>query len=292
MKASKIRPHGRTKYVVEKCRCEVCRKAARAYENNRRRQRAYGRAAYVDAEPVRQHVRELQAAGLGWKRVAALAGIDSSVVWKLLHGDLRRFDGPSKRVRPVTAQKILAVRATLDTLGDTALVDAIGARRRLQALVAMGWSQSKLAEQLGVLRSNFTGTMRRDKLHAATVRAVRKLYDELWDVPPPEDTHRDKIAASRARRYASEHGFVPPQAWDDDTIDDPAAVVDGIAAPGKPGRKRALPSADEISFLLASGDTVRTIATRYRVQEATVQRAMSRADEQAAVESLEGERAA
>lgn len=279
----KVRPHGRAKYVVEKCRCEICRKDARAYENNRRRQRAYGRAAYVDAEPARQHVRELQAAGLGWKRVAALAGLDHSVVWKLLYGDRKRFDGPSKRVRPATEQKILAVQATLDTLGDMALVDATGARRRLQALVAMGWSQTKLADRLGVLRSNFTGTMRRDKLHVATVRAVRKLYDELWDVPPPEDTHRHKIAASRARRYATEHGFVPPLAWDDDTIDDPAAVPDdGGVTPGKPGRRSALPSAEEIRFLLAGGDTIGTIAARYRVKEPTVERAMYRAHESAA----------
>jgi hypothetical protein len=279
----KIRPHGRAKYVVEKCRCHTCRTDARAYERNRRRQRAYGRQAYVDAEPVREHVRQLQAAGLGWKRIAALAGLDHSVVWKLIYGDRSRFDGPSKRIRPATAEKILAVRATLDNLGDTVPVDATGTRRRLEALVAIGWSKSKLADRLGMLPSNFGGVMQRGQLHAATVRAVRKLYDELWNVRPPEETHRDKISASRARRYAREHGFAPPLAWDDDQIDDPDARPDGV----EPRRARgSLPPADELRFLLNAGESRAAIAARFGVREDTVERALKRADFTAAESRL------
>ncbi|WP_156960825.1 sigma factor-like helix-turn-helix DNA-binding protein [Amycolatopsis taiwanensis] len=270
----KTRPHGRTKYVVEKCHCEVCRTASRAYENHRRRQRAYGRQAYVDAEPARQHVRKLQAAGLGWKRVAQLAGLDHSVVWKLIYGDRKRFDGPSKRIRPETERKILAVRATLDNLGDNALVDGTGTRRRLEALIAMGWSKAKLAARLGMTPTNFGSTMQRARLHAATVRAVRVLYNELWDIRPPEDTHRDKIAASRARTYAQRHGFVPPQAWDDDTIDDPVAQPEGTE-PVR--RKGVLPPAEELLYLRKCGESVAAIAARFGVKENTVEQALHRA---------------
>lgn len=222
------RPHGRVKYVVERCRCDVCREAANAYERHRARQRAYGRPAYVDAEPARQHVQALREAGIGWKRVAMLAGLQPSVLYKLVYGDQKRFGRPSKRIRAATEQKILAVEATLDNVADATPVDATGARRRLQALVAIGWSQSKLATRLGVRPTNFSTTMRSTKLRADTVRAVHALYEELWNTPPVADTHREKIAFSRSVRHAAEQGWAPPMAWDDETIDDPAARPHGV----------------------------------------------------------------
>ncbi len=61
------RPLGRTKYVVEKCRCDVCRAAAAAYERERRRR---VEPAYVDAAEARAHVEALMAAGAEMKTVA------------------------------------------------------------------------------------------------------------------------------------------------------------------------------------------------------------------------------
>jgi DNA-binding CsgD family transcriptional regulator len=267
------RPHGRAKYVVEKCKCEVCRTDARAYERNRRRQRAYGRAAYVDAEPARQHVRALQAAGIGWKRVAKLAGLDHSVLFKLLYGDQKRFGRPSKRIRPATEAKILSVRADLDNFGSKALVDATGARRRLQALVAIGWSQSKLGARLGITPNNFTATMKYDRLRVDTVRAVRALYEELWDKPPIATTHREKIAFSRSVRTAAQRGWAPPMAWDDDTIDDPAAQPEGIDTQKRRGK---LPPPEELLYL-AETETPHAIARRFGLSVAYVEKHLTRA---------------
>lgn len=211
-------------YKIHHCRCAECTRAQRDYNRNRHRQIAYGRwETYIDSGPVRAHVESLQASGLGWKRIAALAGLSSSTVWKLLYGDPRRGSAPSKRVRPETAAKLFAVSSSLDVLGGAATVDATGTQRRIQALVAIGWSQQRLAERIGMLRGNFGKTMRSSGVQARTARAVKALYEELWDCPPPEVEWRDKISANRSRGYAAEHGWVPPLAWDDESIDDPAA---------------------------------------------------------------------
>jgi transcriptional regulator with XRE-family HTH domain len=258
----------------------------RDYQRHRVRQRAYGRPAYVDAEPVRQHVRRLMAARLGAKRVAHLAGVAPSVVGKLLYGDPRRGMGPSRRIRPATAEKLLAVRAGLDNLADQTLTDATGTRRRLQALMARGWSQAKLATRLGVLPTNFSGTMEAEQVCASLVRAVRTLYDKLWDTPPPEATHRDKIAASRARNYARLRGFVPPQAWDDDTIDDPGAQPDRDVPRISCAK---LPPWDELLFLVVNGENRRTISARFGVKVVTVDEALLRARRTAEQDPLEAE---
>ncbi len=272
--AMRVRPHGRAKYVVEKCRCDVCRADANAYNRNRVRQRAYGRPAYVDAEPARQHIARLQEFGIGWKRVAMLAGMDHSTLWKLLYGDRQRFGRPSKRIRPETERKILAVEAKPENLAGGTPIPAFGAQRRLQALVAIGWSQSKLAERLGISPANFTFTMRNGMLRASTVRAIRRLYEELWNTLPPDQSHRDKISVSRARNYAKAHKWVPPMAWDDDTIDDPAAVPEGGDTTAE-RRRGKLPEADEIRFLLLS-ESKHAVAARFGVKVATIDQALAR----------------
>ena len=210
-------------YVVDRCRCRPCRDAAAAYERTRSRQRAYGRAAYIDAQPARDHVRALQAQGMGWKRIVAAAGLSNSVLWKLLYGDHTRSQQPSKRIRPATEARILAV--TLD-LGATVPVPGYGTRRRLQALVATGWSQTKLAGLLGMSVANFNPLIHgRDttRVRHSTERAVTALYARLWDTPPPADTRGHRGAAKRSTALAARYGWAVPMAWDDDTIDDPDA---------------------------------------------------------------------
>lgn len=210
-------------YTLDGCRCLPCAQAVREYEQNRVRQQAYGRwNGLVDAEPSRRHVRALMDAGMGLKRIVAVSGIPQGQLWKLMYGK-KRPDGsqvPSKRVRPSTEARILAVR--LD-LADGARVDSIGAVRRLQALVALGWSQSKVANRLGILPANFTPVIqgRRSTITVAHDKAVRALYDDLSMRLPPEVEWRDKIAAARARNYAKARGWLPPLAWDDDQLDDP-----------------------------------------------------------------------
>jgi transcriptional regulator with XRE-family HTH domain len=176
---------------------------------------------------VREHVGQLAASGVGWKRAAALAGVSTGAMSKLLYGGPGDRP-PSQRLRPQTAAAILAVRASPATLAPSALTGAAGTRRRIQALVAIGWSQARIARRLRMSPGNVGALLRRDQVTAGTAIAVRALYGALWNQQPPEIGQREKIAAARARNYARARGWPPPLAWDDDQIDLP----DGKPAAG------------------------------------------------------------
>ncbi|MFJ7297579.1 hypothetical protein [Streptomyces collinus] len=232
------RPHGNAKYHLELCRCLVCCRAARGYENNRRRAIAYGRwQPFVDAEPVRAHVRALGEFGIGWMRAARLAGVSTGGVSKLLYGDRPRGLAPSRRVRPETALKLLSVEPSLDNLGDRTVVDGTGTRRRLQALVCAGWTQSELARRLGMNRANFGRTIVSGLVEVATLKAARVLYDELWRVDPVA-AGVPEFRAVAARRIAVSNSWAPVGAWDDDTIDEPGAFPDWTGYCGTPQGRR------------------------------------------------------
>lgn len=216
-------------YVLDGCRCEPCTRARTEWRQQSERQKAYGRwDNLVDATAAREHVSQLNAQGMGLKRIVAVSDISHGQLWKLMYGKTRA-DGsrtPSRRIRKVTAERILAVE--LD-LADGAVIDGTGARRRLQALVAIGYSQRQLADELGVLQTTLG-----DLIHGgretviSTDRAVRALYDRLSMTPAVGEDHRSKISVRRTLAYAHKRGWIPPLAWDDDTIDDPAATPLGL----------------------------------------------------------------
>lgn len=232
-------------YTLDSCRCGPCCTAQSSYtaELNRRHAESTwnpARSPFVDAEPARAHVNALRDQGMGAKRIAAAAGISNGAMTKLLYGtyvttgmgksagrygsgELRR--GPSERVRRETAERLLAVRLEL---GPGNRVPAVGSVRRIRALVALGWSQSKLAQRLGIRPTNLHLARGCPSTTYATALAVRALYDELSMTLPPQATHRDKIAANRARAYAAERGWLPPLALDEDRLDDPFYEIESI----------------------------------------------------------------
>lgn len=221
-------------YVLDNCHCPPCSAANSMYERNRVRQQAYGRwDNLVDAEPVRRHVKQLMAAGIGLKRIATVAGVTYSSAGALIYGHPRAGGAttPTQRISKRNAEKLLAVQPVRENYSSTAGVDPTGTHRRIHALIACGWSMSKLGEQIGMTGGNFIAMMRRDVIANATARKVADLYERLWNTPPPADTHRDKISVSRSLTYAREHNYAPPLAWDEDTIDDPAAQPQGWTPP-------------------------------------------------------------
>lgn len=265
--------HGtRPAYVFDKCRCRPCTDAAAAYERNRVKQTVYGRwQPYVDADPAREHVLQLMAAGMGWKRIAKTAGVTLSIVSRLIYGKAETGSRPQPRIRASNAEKILAVRWEPTSRTH---VDATGTHRRLQALATLGWSDSKLATRLGMAGCNYARMMRTDRVYARTAAAVRALYDQLWDVPPPEDDHRDRIAASRARNRATRLRWAPPLAWDDDTIDDPSARAHGVER-AQQRRRDAL--IEDVTELVQQGATVASACARLGVQRSNLERTLHRA---------------
>jgi len=213
-----------TAYVVDKCRCRPCTDASAREQSTRNRLQAYGRydSGRVDAQPVREHITMLMEYGVGLKRIAALAGVSNSTLGKILYGDKPRNMPPRARVEKHVADGVLAIQPTIETLGRTVTVDATGTRRRIQALVAIGWSQSRIGQRLGMEPGNFNRTIKSDRVHADTARKTKSLYEELWDQPQTGSDQRSRISVARAKNYAKAHGWLPPLAWDDETIDDPA----------------------------------------------------------------------
>lgn len=268
--------HGTRACYRRGCRREECRQAERDYARQVARLKAYGRwQPFTDAAPVREHVRGLMASGLGAARIAALAGISRGTLSHLLYGDPARQLPPSRRIRASAAQQLLAVRPCLDNLASMAAVDAAGTRRRLQALTVTGWSGRMLAGLLPMEPSNLNAILRgRPAVSAATARRARQLYDELWDQPPPERTRGERISAARARGHAARHHWPPPLAWDDDTIDDPAARPH----PWRRARtQRSRDLAADAAELTACGYTRTQIADRLGVPRTTLDQAIRRA---------------
>ena len=253
--------HGtRAAYVLDACRCRPCADANAAAENERERLKAYGRYhKYVDAYPVRLHLAELREYGIGLKQVSRLSGVSNGSLTKIWYGlyadtgngggrsgpgELVR--GPARRVLRTTAERIYAIEPIPANLspGQPDHERTPTARLHLRALVALGWSQSKLAARLGMLPTNLGpvigtstagGPRRRDGLRVlsrGTVDQIEALYAELSMTLPHETGQRDKIAASRARNYAKARGWLPPLALDDDeTVEtlDPIDDLDWVA---------------------------------------------------------------
>lgn len=99
-------------------------------------------------------------------------------------------------------------------------VDGTGTRRRIQALVAIGWSLGDLDRELGRKETYCSYLVRRIRpVLLTTAQEVDTLYDRL-SMQRPEGW-----VADRQRRWAQARGWPPPLAWTD--IDDPAEEPTG-----------------------------------------------------------------
>jgi hypothetical protein len=194
-------------YTSFACRCDACRRAAVRYTKQWRVDRLAGKTRKVDATPAHDHLRMLMAAGMTPNAICAAAG------WKS-RNSIASVLNQSQVTRPMMA-KVLAI-----PLGDSrpnGYTDATGTRRRLQALSANGWPSRRIAAEAGLdhatvldIQSGQKATVRR-----ATASAIADAYDRLWATDG---------GSTKTRRWAARQGFAVPLAWDDDTLDDPAAT--------------------------------------------------------------------
>lgn len=108
-----LHPHGDVnRYRHGGCHCTPCRAAHAAAARQRRREIAYGwRRPDTDAAPVRAHVQELRRAGMTIRAVASAADVKVGVVNALLYGRPSQGEPPSRKLRAVNADKLMAVRA-------------------------------------------------------------------------------------------------------------------------------------------------------------------------------------
>lgn len=127
------------------CRCDLCRAANSAYEKARA-QRV--EPSYVPAGPARAHLVWLSEQGIGIKSIAKVAGVSHGALSKLVHGDYGRRTPPSRRIRPQTAERILAL--TPSRFAGTGTREPAGPILALvDRLIAAGVPKVRIAERLG-----------------------------------------------------------------------------------------------------------------------------------------------
>lgn len=161
------------------------------------------------------------------------------------------------------------------------LHDATGTQRRIQALMWNGWSMGLLSARAGCTRQTLRRLLLgRTRVAPSTAARIRVLYAGLWDQAPPARNRLEKRAVTDARRYARERGWVPPAAWDDDEIDDPAARPAGGWERGEGREYGAL--AEEAAELAGHGEIPEMIAVRLVASLASVERTLSRVAAKAA----------
>lgn len=149
-------PHGtRARYGHGGCRCSDCLEANYRYEKRRVIRNFWGRNPWVDASPVRVHVRSLMAPhqgsreGIGYRRIARLAGVNREVVRRLLYGAGEH--GPSKRLHKDNAAKLMTVKPVHRLRAPGATVDAGPTLRIVECMYAHGISKRRMAVLLGVV---------------------------------------------------------------------------------------------------------------------------------------------
>jgi hypothetical protein len=167
----------------------------------------------VSAQPVREHVLRLRAAGGTYESIGLAAGTAPMTVHRIVNA--RR-----PTVRAEVARQLLAVgeadiRRVPPSPG--------GIMWRLRALVAMGHTCSRMAAATGVPPATLRRIVRGE---ARTIRPELQqlaitLFDAWWDKTPPRRTRREKLAAGTALKRAALHDWPCPAGLDEDELDQP-----------------------------------------------------------------------
>lgn len=182
----------------------------------------------VPASAVREHLAHLHRSGLSLRAIGDTANVSPTVISRVLNGKTGDLQ------RPVAA-RLLAVTArdVYERPNAAGFVPKVGAVRRIRALYAIGWTGDQV-NQTAARSARFAQNLLNqpgDWITLDTWRAVARAYDQLWDKPGPSTVNR---------RRAKTAGWAPPMAYDDETIDDPAATpfVDEPIDITRPGQGR------------------------------------------------------
>jgi hypothetical protein len=216
------------------------------------------------------HVQALVANyGVSVHSIADAAGVGPQIISELKRGVCRGM-------KVTTERRILAIQAAdiFNRPNANGSVPAIGARRRLQALMVMGWRHQDLAPMAGFRTANLNHQPG-DWISKQKHEAVKELYDRIWNVQGP--------AGKQSLTRIAKAGYAPPLAWDDDTIDNPNAVPDLGARVYAQGRapegatRHADAMVEDAQFLLDGGCTWLELVDRLDCTAEALERLLYRA---------------
>ncbi|MDQ0758753.1 hypothetical protein [Streptomyces canus] len=273
-------PHHRNLTCVKQYQCKrpECVERIRAYDRIRYRQKGYGTwQPLVDATPARKHVEALRAAGHSTVDIQRTARISAATLARIL------YDGANKRaerIRPEVAERILAIAITPPPVKPNSIIDGTGTRRRLQALVSMGWTLNALGPRLGFHPRRLTDLIHGERVLASTARRIADGYRTLQTLDPIAHGVPER-SAKLSLNLAAREGWPGPLDWDD--IDDPNCKPDGHRKSRAWIRKRRPAPVDvaRVAQLTAIGRTAGQIADELGCHKRTVVRARGRAADMA-----------
>lgn len=195
------------------CRCsQECRDLANAARQRRARRQERNVPGRVSAQRVRLHIQAFlrSGQGLSMSDLAKEAGVSRRTVELVMASD------PDRLVNLSTARKVLSVPIQAGQRLGSVSVCGVGARRRVEALMVLGWPLKYIAAQAGVRPTTLSRANLVPSASAATVAGVERVFRDLrYRVGPSE------VTRSKARSL----GFLPWAAWSG-SLDDPAAGVD------------------------------------------------------------------
>jgi len=240
-----------------------------SYGKRLRWELAHGVTRTVDARPVQAHVAALLVASWSARSIAACAGYPPSVIQRITR-HRRVYRSTAARVLAVTPARLFAYAPS------TGWVPAVGTRRRIQGLLALGHSHQVITKAMGDPPTSSNLTLARTRhdgalVNRATHDAAACAYELLSMRPGASQVCRDRAARS---------GYVPPLAWDDEDLDNPTATpsstpLEPAPTDGRGWRQDVV--LEDATWLLEQGLTLAETATRLGLHPDSVLRAFTRA---------------
>ncbi|GHH87907.1 hypothetical protein [Streptomyces capitiformicae] len=255
-----------TCYTDYRCRLPECVDRYRQWDRARYRAKASGEPGrYVDAEPVRQHLLKLYAAGITIHAVAAATGLSYLAVRSFTHHEYGNRRSRRQRCTTTTQAKLLAV--TPDNI-TTGRIDATGTIRRVQALVAIGFPLERIAPHTVLSVNNMSALLQRKTVLASTASSVADAYELLRNRKPARHGV-DKRNISRATKRAAANRWPTPTYWDRH----PGAIDDPDFEPLYGVTRREIVAQDANWIMRTTGVSKATAAARLGVSKAYVEHA-------------------
>lgn len=202
--------HGERRCYLRGCRRPECVEANKRYCKQYRLATVHA-PLRVDASAAVRRLAHWANQGYSHTQIAAAAKINAPEVSKLLTGKQTTLSLAHAR-RIQTAHEPAGAPYH-------AMTDAVGTIRRGRALHAIGYPIYRIAQDIP-MNSNDLGrilTLEPAAVRQSIAERMTMLYQQLSGTPGP--SHLASCAARRLR-------WNSPIAWDDDSIDDPAAIPD------------------------------------------------------------------
>lgn len=197
--------------------CTDCREAERLASKQHRQAVALGQTFTHPGALAYDQVKDWLRRGATQEEIAFHVGLDVNVIKHLV----------ANRPELVLAKTHEPIRALAHTMPLTTL----GATRRIQGLMWLGWSPAEIAAEAGVhYETVLDARFPRTNINIPTKVALAIAYDRLHlQMPPAGRTRAEKSARVRTRNFARKHKFVPPLGWNsiDDRTERPQGVSKG-----------------------------------------------------------------